>query len=162
MLLYVRLYAILKTWCFCYTHRMQRWGLNTYLYGPKDDLKHRLLWREVYSTEEEGVEQFHLCQLFIYSWSLSFLTLTLLLSHSVCLCSPAESTGAWSWVERIEVCVRALSWSGHRLLQLLWPHTAQTQTSTGTWIHAYAYAVTCVHINLFAWETWLQDKGSYY
>ncbi|KAI5104514.1 protein O-GlcNAcase-like, partial [Silurus meridionalis] len=33
---------------------MQRWGLNTYLYGPKDDLKHRLLWREVYSTEEEA------------------------------------------------------------------------------------------------------------
>uniref|UniRef100_A0A668RVQ6 protein O-GlcNAcase n=1 Tax=Oreochromis aureus TaxID=47969 RepID=A0A668RVQ6_OREAU len=30
------------------------WGLNTYLYGPKDDLKHRLLWREVYSPEEEG------------------------------------------------------------------------------------------------------------
>uniref|UniRef100_A0A3P8Y7F2 GH84 domain-containing protein n=1 Tax=Esox lucius TaxID=8010 RepID=A0A3P8Y7F2_ESOLU len=34
--------------------RMQRWGLNTYLYGPKDDLKHRLLWREVYSPEEES------------------------------------------------------------------------------------------------------------
>ncbi|KAI3376551.1 hypothetical protein L3Q82_016999 [Scortum barcoo] len=34
--------------------RMLRWGLNTYLYGPKDDLKHRLLWREVYSPEEEG------------------------------------------------------------------------------------------------------------
>ncbi|KAM9832967.1 protein O-GlcNAcase [Syngnathus typhle] len=33
---------------------MQNWGLNTYLYGPKDDLKHRLLWREVYSPEEEG------------------------------------------------------------------------------------------------------------
>uniref|UniRef100_A0A8C8FMZ9 protein O-GlcNAcase n=1 Tax=Oncorhynchus tshawytscha TaxID=74940 RepID=A0A8C8FMZ9_ONCTS len=33
---------------------MQRWELNTYLYGPKDDLKHRLLWREVYSPEEEG------------------------------------------------------------------------------------------------------------
>uniref|UniRef100_A0A3P8Y7K3 protein O-GlcNAcase n=1 Tax=Esox lucius TaxID=8010 RepID=A0A3P8Y7K3_ESOLU len=31
-----------------------RWGLNTYLYGPKDDLKHRLLWREVYSPEEES------------------------------------------------------------------------------------------------------------
>ncbi|TSN12246.1 Protein O-GlcNAcase [Bagarius yarrelli] len=33
---------------------MQTWGLNTYLYGPKDDLKHRLLWREVYSAEEEA------------------------------------------------------------------------------------------------------------
>uniref|UniRef100_A0A4W6EL87 protein O-GlcNAcase n=1 Tax=Lates calcarifer TaxID=8187 RepID=A0A4W6EL87_LATCA len=37
--------------CF---YMMQHWGLNTYLYGPKDDLKHRLLWREVYSPEEEG------------------------------------------------------------------------------------------------------------
>lgn len=35
--------------------RMQMWSLNTYLYGPKDDLKHRLLWREVYSAEEEGM-----------------------------------------------------------------------------------------------------------
>lgn len=45
--------------------RMQNWGLNTYLYGPKDDLKHRLLWREVYSPEEEGknmgfIHMFHL------------------------------------------------------------------------------------------------------
>ncbi|XP_028835141.1 protein O-GlcNAcase isoform X2 [Denticeps clupeoides] len=32
---------------------MQNWGLNTYLYGPKDDLKHRLLWRELYTGEEE-------------------------------------------------------------------------------------------------------------
>ncbi|RXM93829.1 Protein O-GlcNAcase [Acipenser ruthenus] len=31
---------------------MEKWGLNTYLYGPKDDLKHRLLWREMYSAEE--------------------------------------------------------------------------------------------------------------
>lgn len=38
--------------------RMQLWGLNTYLYGPKDDLKHRLLWREVYSPEEEGCHFF--------------------------------------------------------------------------------------------------------
>lgn len=38
----------------CSCPRMQQWGLNTYLYGPKDDLKHRLLWREVYSPEEEG------------------------------------------------------------------------------------------------------------
>src|SRR5688572_16410880 len=32
---------------------MTRWGLNTYLYAPKDDLNHRVLWREVYSTEAE-------------------------------------------------------------------------------------------------------------
>jgi protein O-GlcNAcase/histone acetyltransferase len=31
---------------------MADWGLNTYLYAPKDDLKHRALWREVYSAPE--------------------------------------------------------------------------------------------------------------
>lgn len=32
--------------------RMAAWGLNTYLYAPKDDLKHRAVWREAYSPEE--------------------------------------------------------------------------------------------------------------
>ena len=32
--------------------RMQQLGLNTYLYCPKDDLKHRALWREPYTAEE--------------------------------------------------------------------------------------------------------------
>lgn len=31
---------------------MAAWGLNTYLYAPKDDLKHRALWREPYSASE--------------------------------------------------------------------------------------------------------------
>jgi len=31
---------------------MAKWGLNTYLYAPKDDLKHRALWRKTYSTSE--------------------------------------------------------------------------------------------------------------
>ncbi len=31
---------------------MQSWGMNTYLYGPKDDLKHRLLWRELYAERD--------------------------------------------------------------------------------------------------------------
>ena len=33
-------------------HRMAAWGLNTYLYAPKDDLKHRALWREPYTAPE--------------------------------------------------------------------------------------------------------------
>ncbi len=33
---------------------MKSWGMNTYLYAPKDDLKHRLLWRELYSEREAG------------------------------------------------------------------------------------------------------------
>lgn len=32
---------------------MAAWGLNTYLYAPKDDLKHRAGWRESYSIDEE-------------------------------------------------------------------------------------------------------------
>jgi len=31
---------------------MSDWGLNTYFYAPKDDLKHRALWRESYSASE--------------------------------------------------------------------------------------------------------------
>ena len=34
---------------------MKDWGLNTYLYAPKDDLKHRALWRETYSDAEAEV-----------------------------------------------------------------------------------------------------------
>ncbi|KAJ3614220.1 hypothetical protein NHX12_017794 [Muraenolepis orangiensis] len=32
--------------------REQRWGLNAYLYAPKDDSKHRMNWRDLYSAEE--------------------------------------------------------------------------------------------------------------
>jgi protein O-GlcNAcase/histone acetyltransferase len=31
---------------------MSAWQLNSYLYAPKDDLKHRALWRELYSPAE--------------------------------------------------------------------------------------------------------------
>jgi protein O-GlcNAcase/histone acetyltransferase len=32
--------------------RMSEWGLNTYLYCPKDDLHHRAIWREPYAGED--------------------------------------------------------------------------------------------------------------
>ena len=32
--------------------RMSAWGLNTYVYAPKDDLKHRAFWRETYLDAE--------------------------------------------------------------------------------------------------------------
>ncbi|KAM4594557.1 protein O-GlcNAcase [Fundulus diaphanus] len=32
--------------------REHQWGLNTYLYAPKDDYKHRMYWRDLYSPEE--------------------------------------------------------------------------------------------------------------
>lgn len=38
-------------------HREQRWGLNTYLYAPKDDSKHRMYWRDLYTAEEAGESQ---------------------------------------------------------------------------------------------------------
>lgn len=31
---------------------MKQWGMNTYMYGPKDDLKMRAVWRELYSQYE--------------------------------------------------------------------------------------------------------------
>src|SRR5262245_56179964 len=31
---------------------LSKWGLNTYLYAPKDDLKHRALWRSLYTEGE--------------------------------------------------------------------------------------------------------------
>jgi len=31
---------------------MARWGMNAYLYAPKDDDKHRASWRDLYSLEE--------------------------------------------------------------------------------------------------------------
>ena len=33
---------------------MNRMELNTYLYAPKDDYKHRLQWRQPYNEEEAG------------------------------------------------------------------------------------------------------------
>ncbi|KAG8202078.1 hypothetical protein JTE90_010441 [Oedothorax gibbosus] len=32
--------------------KMKHFGLNTYMYAPKDDFKHRAYWRELYSVEE--------------------------------------------------------------------------------------------------------------
>ena len=42
---------------------MASWGLNTYFYAPKDDLKHRALWREPYTAQEAEVltEICHAC-----------------------------------------------------------------------------------------------------
>ena len=42
-----------------HTHSMSRLGMNTYLYAPKDDDKHRACWRDLYSLEEAD----HLAQL---------------------------------------------------------------------------------------------------
>src|SRR5262249_48282962 len=31
---------------------MKAWGMNTYLYAPKDEFQHRMFWRELYSATE--------------------------------------------------------------------------------------------------------------
>ncbi len=52
---------------------MASWGMNTYMYGPKDDLKMRAAWRELYTETElaELVGLLNHCQLkdisFIYT-----------------------------------------------------------------------------------------------
>ena len=33
---------------------MRAWGLNTYFYGPKDDLHHRMFWRTPYAAAERA------------------------------------------------------------------------------------------------------------
>ena len=38
---------------------MQKMGLNTYMYAPKDDCKHRAHWRDLYSVEEAGEKDFY-------------------------------------------------------------------------------------------------------
>lgn len=54
---------------------LRAWGLNTYFYAPKDDLKHRALWRELYSDAEAAplAESIQACQQrklhFIYALS---------------------------------------------------------------------------------------------
>ena len=35
--------------------RMQNFKMDTYLYAPKDDCKHRMYWRDLYSVEEAGM-----------------------------------------------------------------------------------------------------------
>ncbi len=35
--------------------RMKQLEMNTYLYAPKDDYKHRLCWRDKYVGEEAGM-----------------------------------------------------------------------------------------------------------
>ena len=59
----------------CLFDQLSTWGLNTYFYAPKDDLKHRAIWREGYDELElvairELIDGCRECQLkFIYGLS---------------------------------------------------------------------------------------------
>lgn len=37
---------------FFFVPRLKRWGMDSYVYAPKDDYKHRAYWREMYTVEE--------------------------------------------------------------------------------------------------------------
>ncbi len=47
-----------RPWTSDQRKRLFKWmktmGMNTYLYAPKDDAKHRMYWRDLYSVEEAG------------------------------------------------------------------------------------------------------------
>jgi len=55
--------------------KMQAWAMNSYLYAPKDDCKHRAYWRELYTVEEADhlqslISAAHECNVnFIYAIS---------------------------------------------------------------------------------------------
>ncbi len=55
--------------------KMQAWNMNSYLYAPKDDCKHRAFWRDLYTVEEADhlqslISAAHECNVdFIYAIS---------------------------------------------------------------------------------------------
>lgn len=40
------------TFMFVSHCRLKKWGMDAYVYAPKDDYKHRAYWRELYTVEE--------------------------------------------------------------------------------------------------------------
>lgn len=66
-----------QPWTFAQRHKIVRWlsqfGLNTYVCGPKDDLKHRVLWRDLLDDAEadEFKKLIHACRVhgvrFVYA-----------------------------------------------------------------------------------------------
>lgn len=60
-LLKLVIYWLFFLWLFILTQiiiRLKKWGLNTYIYGPKDDYKHRSAWRDLYTKTEAGTALF--------------------------------------------------------------------------------------------------------
>lgn len=80
------------------------------------------IWRDWWSLSSNTGQSASFCLLFFKS-EIFFCSLLRSVAYS-------HSGGQ---VERPEVRVRPLSWTGHRLLFLLWPDAAQTQAETGRW-----------------------------
>lgn len=51
-------------------YRLKRWGMDSYVYAPKDDYKHRAYWREMYTVEEAD----HLTGLFLLYTSIVYIS----------------------------------------------------------------------------------------
>ena len=49
--------------------RMQEFHLDTYLYAPKDDCKHRMYWRDLYSVEEAGMFFYSQFRRSLFHWN---------------------------------------------------------------------------------------------
>jgi len=42
--------------------------MNTYIYAPKDDLKHRMHWRDLYTVDEAGTLLHQWCSVIFCYW----------------------------------------------------------------------------------------------
>jgi len=64
--------------------------MNTYIYAPKDDLKHRIHWRDMYSVDEAGIASslHHTCCYFVIYFCLmmAVINFTWLFVHSIICC----------------------------------------------------------------------------
>lgn len=61
-------------------------GMNTYIYAPKDDLKHRIHWRDMYSVDEAGTASLHhTCYYFVIYFCpvLAIINITWLLIYCI-------------------------------------------------------------------------------
>uniref|UniRef100_A0A663NDB4 GH84 domain-containing protein n=1 Tax=Athene cunicularia TaxID=194338 RepID=A0A663NDB4_ATHCN len=87
-------------------HRLKHQGLNCYMYAPKDELKHRLLWREPYTEHEAGTHMRSLIEaaqeqgvefVFAISGSLPPFSLLPRGASSLCPCLQVAAMGCHSF-----------------------------------------------------------------
>uniref|UniRef100_A0A8D0F135 GH84 domain-containing protein n=1 Tax=Strix occidentalis caurina TaxID=311401 RepID=A0A8D0F135_STROC len=87
-------------------HRLKHRGLNCYMYAPKDELKHRLLWREPYTEHEAGTRMRSLIEaaqeqgvefVFAISGSLPPFSLLPRGASSLCPCLQVAAMGCHSF-----------------------------------------------------------------
>ena len=75
-------------------NREQKWGLNAYLYAPKDDYKHRMYWRDLYTPQEAGEDSLTLSEVI----SVSQCAILLAYIHTFCNYSRGSLLHLALWV----------------------------------------------------------------